>query len=318
MVSSNAFGSDGRATWLVAALLLGLLSCPASAQMALPGAVAPDQAGAPQPAPTRPKPRPVAARPAPPRMVSPSSLAGRTLLLNGGPSQIVFEAKDKSIDVAHLTLAGERISNSRETCKVEAPATPIAVSEVAHPDGVARIQIGFPACPIAFDVLDGAALVDPAQGRCEFKESNCRVNPVGLWGPSSGDLGADKLKGIERARAAAEGAVRATYKDLVATTKDRPTIMAFAHEQAQFSSTREEICRDYAGEGRHGFCAAKLTEARASMLKAMLVTASAAKAERIAKKAAARPAAKPTRPRPVRRAAPAPVAPPEAGAPPAQ
>ena len=62
--------------------------------------------------------------------------------------------------------------------------------------------------------------------------------------------------------------MRANFKRLLTTTKDRPTIMGYARDQAQFSSTREEVCRAYAGETRHGFCATRLTEARAATLRA--------------------------------------------------
>lgn len=255
---------------------------PSAAQLTLPGAVAPSSAGSvEQPAAPRPKRRPSAdLTTASRRVVSPAVLAGKTFFLNAGKSQVTFEPLADRVDVAHLTLAGESISNGLDTCEIDAPGTPIAVRDAGRPDGVTRVQIAFEACPVAFDVLDGAVLVDRTQGTCEFKEKNCRVNPSGLWGPLSGDLGPDKAKTIEHARTQAELAVRKTYQALAASTKDRAVIAGFARDQAQFSSTRTEICRDYVGEGRHGFCAAKLTEARADFLRAKLDESLAAKAER--------------------------------------
>ncbi len=44
--------------------------------------------------------------------------------------------------------------------------------------------------------------------------------------------------------------------------------MGYARDQAQFSSTREEVCRAYAEETKHGFCSTRLTEARAASLRA--------------------------------------------------
>ena len=273
---------------VVGCLALGLLAGPAEAQMVLPGAVAPTPEGASQAPAAAPKARPKAtSNPdgpvhlAPAQVVPATALAGRTLALNGGASQITFEPHDKDLDVSRLVLKGELISNPRESCQVQTPSMPIAVTHVGKPDGVDRIQIAFPACPVAFDVLDGAALVDPAQAVCEFKQADCRVNPVGLWGPVSSELGPDKAKAIEHARAHAEGAVRANYKALIAAAgKDRVAVMGIAREQAQFSSTREETCRDYVGEGRHGFCATKLTEARAALLRVRLGGALEAKAAR--------------------------------------
>ncbi len=263
----------------VATLLL--LPVAARAQLALPGAVAPSPEGtvvAPA-APARKKAMPVH-----PRVVvastPASSLAGRTLLLNGDQSQVAFAPRDKTVDVARLTLSGETIGNAQQSCKVEASGVPLAVVPAGRPDGVERVRIDFPACPLQFDVLDGAVLVDRTQGVCEFKDAQCRVDPVGLWGPSAVDLGPDRVKAIDRERAGAEASIRADYKALVSSTKDRVAITSYARDQAQFSSTREELCRDYAGEGRHGFCAAKLAEARAAFLSATLAGALEAKAGR--------------------------------------
>ena len=48
--------------------------------------------------------------------------------------------------------------------------------------------------------------------------------------------------------------------------KDRNTIRSLAHEQAAFSSEREEMCRDYAREDQHGFCAARFTEGKLAQI----------------------------------------------------
>ncbi len=281
---------------VVAPLAVMTTPRPALAQMTLPGAVAPTQEGvtvSPERRPgliKRPKAkggltgRP-AATPRAAKVAAPASLAGQTLWLNGRKSQIVFDLRDKLLVASRLVLSGERLSNSREPCQVEASQTPIATSDLGKPNGLSRIKIAFPACPIAFDVLDGAALAVGDPPACEFKEADCRVLPDGLWGPQPGAIGPDSIKGIERARAQAEAAVRGDYKLLVLTTKDKPTIMGYAREQAGFSSAREEICRDYAGEGRHGICATRLTEARAAALQAKYEVEAARKALKKAAKA---------------------------------
>ncbi len=282
-------------TILVAAMLAGLVSAaPASAQMVLPGAVAPTpagtQVGPPTGSPRRSRPRApareAARAPAPAVTPAPLSLAGQTLFLNGRKSQITFAEKDKALQVSRLLLSGTRPPNGTEDCQVEIPGMPLGSTDLGKPDGVSRIKLDLPACPIVFDVLEGAVLAVGDPPSCDFPDKTCRVNPAGLWGPQAGAIGPAQVKVIEHARAQAETAVRTNFKLLLTTTRDRPTISDYAREQAGFSSIREEICRDYVGEGRHGFCATRLTQARAVALRAKFVVEAAGKAER--KKAHAR------------------------------
>lgn len=264
--------------WLILPMTLSCATLHgARAQMVLPGAVAPTPEGttvSPSVDGTgRAKARGHAsgglpAAPTAARTPGLAALAGQTLFLNGGKSQLTFQARDKSVAVAHLLLAGTRPSDSRADCQVEVPGVPIATTDLGKPNGLTRIQLDLPVCPIAFDILEGAALAVGDPATCAFKEQNCQVSPGGLWGPQPGALGPDKVKAIDHDRALAEAAVRSDFKLLLSTTKDRSTIMGYAREQAGFSSSREEICRDYAGEGRHGFCAARVTEARAAALRA--------------------------------------------------
>ena len=192
--------------------------------------------------------------------------------------------------MARLTLAGEKISNAVEACRLEATPAPFPVTSLGRPAGLDRLRVEFAACPVTFDVLDGAILVARPETTCDFVQADCRVRTAGLWGPAPAEIAPERVKGLERARGAAEAAVRSNYKALVASTKDRPTIMGFARDQAQFSSSRAETCRDYADEGRHGYCATKLTEARAALLYDRLGTALAEKAARKAKRRAGKQA----------------------------
>ena len=57
---------------------------------------------------------------------------------------------------------------------------------------------------------------------------------------------------------------------LASAGKDKAAIKKIASEQAGFSSEREVACRNYAGEDVHGFCALRLTQARAFALRAEL------------------------------------------------
>ncbi len=264
------------------------ISVPVAAQMVLPGAVAPTPEGtavAPGSA-SRPKPKvrpqgdaPVAAVFA--KAPAVVSLAGQTLYLNGRKSQIGFEAKDKSLSVSRLTFVGQKLSDPRQDCEVT-PQTggAVAITDLGRPNGLVRFKLDFPACPITFDVLEGAVLGIGDPPVCEFREADCKVPADGLWGPQPATLGPAQVKTTERARAQAESAVRNDYKLLVSLTKDRPTIMGYARDQAGFTSAREEICRDYSGEGRHNFCAARLTEARVAALKAKIDVEAARRALR--------------------------------------
>ena len=264
----------------------------AMAQMVLPGAVAPTPAGAPgAPASSPHKTGPAKAKsarhgepegkaaPAPAKVLPATALAGQTLYLNGRQSQISFELRDKALVVSHLTLTGQT-DGTGEDCRIDVADLPLKTSDLGQPDGMSRIGLAFPACPITFDVLADAALANADRPSCDFEAAKCNVAPNGLWGPQVSTFGADRDKTIERERARAEAAVRSNFKRLLTTTKDRPTIMGYARDQAQFSSTREEVCQSYVGETKHGFCSTRLTEARAAAVRAKADVEQALKEQR--------------------------------------
>ncbi len=274
--------------------LIALLSTatPVLAQLVLPGAMAPTPEGAPGTgpaplAPAKPKPhhRPVdavglpAAAPISARVLPMAALAGQTLYRDGNGSTITFEARDKGLVVSHLTLLGRGDDGAQ--CRVDVADLPLQVRDEGQPDGMARIGIPVPACPISFDVLDGAALETGDRSVCAFAATHCTIDPTGLWGPAPASLTPERDKAIERQRTLAEAAVRAGYKRLMSTTKLHSAQMSYAQEQAQFSSTREELCRGYAAEVKHGFCATRVTEARAAALR---VKANVGQAEKDAHK----------------------------------
>ena len=262
---------------LFAALSPALTTTPARAQLALPGAVAPTPEGAPaapgEPVPAKPKlrrrPAPDGAGPpaaaAPAKVLPAASLAGQTLRRDGHGSEITFGLRDKALVVTHLSLVGRGEDGAE--CRIDVADLPLTVRDEGQPAGMARVGIPVPACPISFDVLDGAALASGGRSACAFAATHCSVDPTGLWGPVAASLTPDHDKALERQRSQADRDVRASFKRLVGTTRDRAAVMAYAREQAQFSSTREALCRAYAGELRHGFCAARVTQARAAALR---------------------------------------------------
>ena len=52
---------------------------------------------------------------------------------------------------------------------------------------------------------------------------------------------------------------------------DRAIVSRIAHEQAAFSSRREELCRSYQRETEHGYCALVFTGARSSAIAAHIL-----------------------------------------------
>lgn len=190
---------------------------------------------------------------------------------------MAFVLRDKALDLSLLMLAGAKISNSHDACQVNVAGMPLPLTPLGKVGGLLRYSLPVPACAINFDVLDGAILTSSDTAVCAFKEADCSVNPAGLWGPAPGEIGPDQVKAIERARMDADRKVRAAYQGLVGSTKDRAVIRGFASEQAGFSSRREELCRDYIGKSRHGYCASRLTAARAAALEAQLSEADAQK-----------------------------------------
>ncbi|MCP8938071.1 hypothetical protein NK718_06055 [Alsobacter sp. SYSU M60028] len=243
-----------------AGLALGVAG-PARAQLMLPNASgpAPGQEGVVT-APAAP-PRPPA-----PKIASESSVIGKTLYLNGSKGKLVIDRKGPSGLQASLVAVGDRISNPTESCGLDlGGGKPLDMTPVGRAAGAPRYEIRIPSCPITVDILEGAALVSNPEQACVFPEGDCKVNATGLWGPTPASL-EGQAASIEKDRGRADRVVIESYKALYARTKDRNEIKKIAAEQADFSSARETMCRDYAREAVHGFCATRFTELRATEL----------------------------------------------------
>jgi hypothetical protein len=261
---------DGRMklSSVATALCLIIAASPTTAQLALPGAVAPNPVGAVEKAPgahkTTQKTAPTYAPP------GAATLMGRPLLLNGANGLLQFSGRADAPRIDRLTLVGEAISDSSRQCRIDVGGgSGVEVKSLGRPDGLLRFAVNVPACPFEFDVLDGAVLVPPQLAACVFNQADCQASPAGLWGPAGTSLGTE-AKTIERARALAEAAMTVNYRAFDARLQDRTKADDLARDQARFSQDRAETCRDYLHEGAHGFCASRLTEARAAFLKARL------------------------------------------------
>jgi len=246
----------------------------ANAQLALPGATEPGSAEAPAKPATPKKPH----KPAPPaHAVGADAVAGRDLLLNGADGQlrIAGGGKDKSVQVEKFTLMGEVISDPSQKCRIDIVAdAPIEAKSLGTPEGLARYSVDIPACPLTFDVLDGAVLAPTQATACVFQAADCQASPGGLWGPAGPTLEKD-AKAIAKERARADASISDSLRRLVARDKGASTA-ALSREQNDFAAQRADICRSYAGEAQHGFCAARLTQARAALLRARVEPSKAA------------------------------------------
>ena len=252
--------------------------CPAArAQLALPGAAAPSGEGAVAPEAQseetairkrRAAAGEGAAGPAvAPKPASEDSIAEKPLYLDGSRGRMEFQRLAGETRLLKLTLAGDRLSRSGESCSVDAPAAQLKLIPRDGDPGVRRYQLDYADCPLSFEVLDGAVLVSTEKGACTIAASDCRVDPNGLWGMGAAEFDPKNAKDMLNLRARVEKTIHADFRALYdKNKKDRPLRAYLVREQAGFSARREEICRNYAQEADFGYCALRVTEARALKL----------------------------------------------------
>ncbi len=250
--------------------------------MSLPGAVAPTPEGTvtgPGSGAAKPKKKRVSAgemgeasvHAVMPKAPSDDSIVGKTLKLDGSGSAIDLSRSGADLQVAKLTLAGDRLTRSGEECRVDVAGMPLKLTPRDSGSGLRRYQIAFPACAFTFDVLEGAILVTNEGKACEIKEADCRADPSGLWGMPEAEFDPKKAEEMLGARARVEKTLRSNFRALYdRNKKDKPVRGFVVKEQAGFSSWREEVCRSYAKESEFGYCALRLTEARAIVLGAQV------------------------------------------------
>lgn len=239
----------------------------AVAQMALPGAIAPAPAGAVAAPAETVKARPRAVAPVAPKLPSEDSIVGRVLHQDGeARGSIELERRGGALEVTRLSLVGDRLTRSGETCRIEV-SEPLRLAPQETESGLRRYQVEFPACPFGFDALDGAILVSSDGKACELKQADCRADPNGLWGMGGADFDLKRAEEMLAMRARIEQTVRNDFKSLYDRIKsDKAQRKELVREQAGFSARREEICRSYFQEADFGYCALRVTEARALAL----------------------------------------------------
>jgi hypothetical protein len=207
-----------------------------------------------------------------------ASVAGRPLMLNGKSGLLQISGDDKTATIDKLELAGESVSDPSQRCVVDIVGEkPILATSAGRPDGLERFEADVPACPIAFDVLDGAVLAPSQITACVFKAADCQTVPGGLWGPDGDSLVGDAAK-IVKERAEAEKAMAKVVRAIEDRAKDNPDAASLARDQNGFAGQRDDLCRNYAKEGLHGYCALRVTQARIALLKTRLEALKAATA----------------------------------------
>jgi len=247
--------------WLSAALLL---TDGALAQLALPGASPGDSPAASDSATPAAKHKPHRKTVAAPALASePASIEGHELRQNGrnGDLQLV-SGDDNALKITKFTMLGEVVSDPSKACRIDIVSEqPIEAVAKGAPDGLPRYSADIAACPLTFDIVDGAVLVPAQSNACVFSAADCQASPSGLWGPQPAEM---DPKAISKLRATADRSIQDSLRDLEKHDKDAAATLA--REESDFSAARDEVCRDYAEETRLGFCRSRLAQSRAALL----------------------------------------------------
>jgi hypothetical protein len=261
--------------FLILVAVLGLSLGEARAQLALPGAEPTEAPLAPSDAKPVHKHRLHA--PPPARLAAdPAALTGKSLRLNGLEGVLQLAKGDgDALKIVKYVLPGEIISHPEQKCRVDIVSeTPIEAVSKGQPDGLPRYAADIPACPLTFDIVDGAVLA-PAQGNaCVFSAADCQASPSGLWGPAAAEL---DPKTVSKARTAADRSIQDSQR--VLENRDQDAAASLAREQSDFAAERDDVCQGYDGERRLFFCASRLTQTRAALLAKRVTEAGPAAAE---------------------------------------
>jgi hypothetical protein len=253
---------------LLVCVLAALVSGGAFAQLALPSAAPPTgplSASTAAPKSLKSKPHRRKIRQPSALSADPAGVASRELRQNGRSGDLQFDqGDDDSLRIVKFSMLGEVVSDPSRLCRIEIVADqPIAATPAGAPDGLPRYHADIPACPLTFDVVDGAVLVPPQSNACVFTAADCQASPSGLWGPELAEIEKDP-KAISKQRAAADRSIQESLR--VMEKRDKDAAASLAREESDFAADRDEVCHGYAGESRLGFCAARLAQSRSALL----------------------------------------------------
>ena len=245
--------------WRVFLLIggLALAAAPARAQLALPGAAPAAPAGAPTAAP-KPKKSTGGAKDKAAKAgnVRPEVRARRRI-----DRRSPADAERRNGAPPDLRPRTTRCRSTSSASPARACRTPpSAASSISsaksrsrrpgagRPDGLDRYEVDVPACPFAFDVVDGAVLVPVADHRLRVQGGRLPDQPERA-------LGAGRRRRSRRTpRRSANAAPRPRTPWLGRCTgskiapRDNPDAANLVREQSGFTGERDDICRDYVKE----------------------------------------------------------------------
>ena len=253
---------------LLVCVLAAMVSGEALAQLALPSAAPADaspttETAAPKAAKSKPHHRKITK--AAGLAADPASVLSRELRQNGRSGDLQLEqGEGDSLRIVKFSMLGEVVSDPSKLCRIEIAAErPIEATPKGAPDGLPRYHADIPACPLTFDVVDGAVLVPAQSNACVFAAADCQASPSGLWGPDLAEIEKDP-KAISKQRAAADRSIQDSLRAM--ERRDKDAAASLAREESDFAADRDDVCHGYAGESRLGFCAARLAQSRAALL----------------------------------------------------
>lgn len=277
---------SGRA-WAWGIFCVWLAAAPAGAQLQLPGATI----QAPPPT-TQPRP-PASSQPAPSGQPRPAQtqqpnqqqqatvpvqrrpedvLPGRTLRFLGQQGSLVITRvgpQNRQTFTVAMTGVGRRGNDVRAICTPDLTGGQTTqLTAAGRPNGLPRYVAAFPGCRVTLDLMTDSIIVSAPDGACRFTD-DCTVDPSGLWGPVDRDIPPDRE--IERSRGQWERLLNDARRTLTRRLGTSTEGRQFLSEQAAFPAVREQQCRNYGTtDAGPGYCALKLTEARAVKLRARL------------------------------------------------
>jgi hypothetical protein len=187
-----------------------------------------------------------------------SDVAGIELARLGVTGRIALERSEAGA-TADLLLEGKGISDPSERCAVRLSAPEgVPAVPLGRPHGPLRFRVEAPACPLVFDVLDAAVLVQAPEA-CTFEAADCQAPVAGLWTPSEPRMAAleGRTAGIRAIAAqAVEDNERALGLRGVGAVPDEPFGL--------------EPCDAMSGGLARAFCEARMLAARSMQLARLL------------------------------------------------
>ena len=205
-------------------------------------------------------------KPAKTTLIAPhiEAVMGLSLARNGAEGLLDITQTGSEAAIKRLILPGSRLDRPTQACNVEIKSVPIKLENIGAPEGMTRYKADVANCPFVFDVLDGAVLV--TMKTCAITAAQCHIDAGGLWGPPALRMTSQRILQSEDRRMAADVAARMALRRLIELKPDPDLLKEIIRQHVAFKVDRDQQCRDYDGESRIGFCAARLTEAHAFAL----------------------------------------------------